>query len=344
VWDIATLKAVATLHGHKGSVLALLAHEGKLYSSSTDNSIRMWDLSTFQCTKVVLAGPANIYTLVAAPPFLFAGLQDTTLRSYALADLTLSPAPFTGHLGYVYSLLAVPELFLLCSGAGDGLVRLWDLQNPALPSIALSGHTRAVLTLARHGAIVYSGSRDRSIRVWDLHSRLCIRTLSAHSADVLALATTPTRLYSAAADHVIRLWDRYTLLPLFTVAHPHTPVALTPLLGTPFATADGATVCLWTPASPSLEPPPEMPAPWRSMTDLLSLFVSIPSVSGTPGSAGPGWLAANFLLARLQDLGIQSRLIPSPVAGKNPVLLGRLGSNPAYPSNTFLLLHLPSPF
>jgi WD40 repeat protein len=53
---------------------------------------------------------------------------------------------------------------------------------------SLSGHSAPVLCLHVFGDRAISGSADHSVRVWDLHSRKCVRTISSHAGSVTSLA------------------------------------------------------------------------------------------------------------------------------------------------------------
>jgi WD40 repeat protein len=68
-----------------------------------------------------------------------------------------------------------------------------------------------VTTLAFHpaGNLLLSGSRDRTIRLWDLANGKPIKVLEGHEAWVqgLVLVNRHTMIASVAADRTVRLWD-----------------------------------------------------------------------------------------------------------------------------------------
>ena len=59
------------------------------------------------------------------------------------------------------------------------------------------------------GRRAVSGSRDRTLRVWDLESGQTVRTLEGHAKAVTAVAVTPDgcRAVSASYDWTLRMWD-----------------------------------------------------------------------------------------------------------------------------------------
>jgi WD40 repeat protein len=59
------------------------------------------------------------------------------------------------------------------------------------------------------GKYAISGSWDKTLRVWDIETWECIRTLTGHTDSVFALAVTPDGKYviSASKDKTLRVWD-----------------------------------------------------------------------------------------------------------------------------------------
>jgi WD40 repeat protein len=83
----------------------------------------------------------------------------------------------------------------------------------------LIGHEKSVLALcatanannkncennSKESHYLFSGSRDCTIKVWDLETFHCVRTLTGHEHDILALTLDKYRLYSSSADFVLKV-------------------------------------------------------------------------------------------------------------------------------------------
>lgn len=83
-----------------------------------------------------------------------------------------------------------------------------------------AGDTRA----KSPGAFAATGSRDKTIRLWDAVSGQCLRTLSGHDNWVRALVFHPSGKYllSASDDKTLRVWDLATGRCVKTLdAHGH---------------------------------------------------------------------------------------------------------------------------
>lgn len=90
----------------------------------------------------------------------------------------------------------------------------------------LNGHTGNVNALAfsPDGSRLVSGSRDHSVRVWDIQRRTPITSLSGHSEEVFAAIFSPDgkRIVSGGRDRVIRIWDAEQFVEI-TKLRGHTP-------------------------------------------------------------------------------------------------------------------------
>ncbi|XP_025081950.1 E3 ubiquitin-protein ligase TRAF7-like [Pomacea canaliculata] len=70
------------------------------------------------------------------------------------------------------------------------------------------GHQGPVWCLCAMGDYLFSGSSDKTIKVWDTSaSYKCVRTLEGHTGIVLALCTCGNKLFSGSQDCNIMVWN-----------------------------------------------------------------------------------------------------------------------------------------
>lgn len=112
------------------------------------------------------------------------------------------------------------ELDLLATGGEDGIVAVWNLEHLTDPikmeerqGTFLEGHHGKVACLAcLPECVLASGSSDKSIRFWDLHTLHCLEQIeNAHTAPLhtFSLADEVEELASCASEPVVHIWDAF---------------------------------------------------------------------------------------------------------------------------------------
>lgn len=185
-------RSTATLTGHTNSVVAVqFSPDGTMLASgSGDATVRLWDLAT-QTPLRTLTGHRDWVLCLAWSPdgrHLASGSRDGQVRVWTVAtgDCTL----LGGHRDFVTSLAWEPYAALagsgrrcgarLASASKDGSVRVWDVAGRTCV-VALSGHSQAVQALRWAGSgYIYTGSRDRTVNVYDGTTGRLVRTLRGH--------------------------------------------------------------------------------------------------------------------------------------------------------------------
>jgi WD40 repeat protein len=74
----------------------------------------------------------------------------------------------------------------------------------------LLGHNGGVNSLVLKDTTLFSGSSDRTIKIWDLRTNTCTATLKGHMAGVACLALKDATLFSGSWDETIKIWDLAT--------------------------------------------------------------------------------------------------------------------------------------
>ncbi|MFJ5534845.1 helix-turn-helix domain-containing protein [Streptomyces sp. NPDC093261] len=213
LWDVAPRRPLATLTGHRESVVSVaFAPDGRtLGSAGSDGTVRLWDVATRRPLAVLEGHHGSVFAVAFAPDgrTLASGGSDGTVRLWDVA--TRRPlAVLTGHTDFVNDVVFSPDGRTLASAGDDLTVRLWDVATHR-PTATLTGHTGAVRAVAYSpdGRTLASGGNDGTVRLWDLSRNRPEASLTGHAGAVRGIAFSPDGrlLASSGSDRTVRLWD-----------------------------------------------------------------------------------------------------------------------------------------
>lgn len=217
LWDTTRETSVALLGNGKAGVscLRFLALHDYLVSGCSEYSLKVWDLAESKLRTNVLAHHGAVLDIQITGDRLVTASNDRTVKVW--------DAHFRGSGSaqqYVHALrdhngpvrcvcLGGPADPNICTGSSDGVVRVWDLRFAQKgPRLSLAGHAGAITSLQRDFTKLVSASEDGSLRVWDMHSGVCIKdATAAHRSGITAAALRDSLVYSSSWDGSARLWD-----------------------------------------------------------------------------------------------------------------------------------------
>lgn len=89
-------------------------------------------------------------------------------------------------------------------------IKLWDFQQTYECIKTMHGHDHNVssVAFAPSGDLVFSGSRDKTIKAWDVTTGYCVKTYSGHREWVrmVRISTDGSLLASCSNDQTVRVW------------------------------------------------------------------------------------------------------------------------------------------
>ena len=247
---------IKTLMGHEHSVCGVrfLDDGTKLISCSRDHTLKLWDSLTGYCIKTLI-GHGDWARKVAVhleTNFVASCSNDQKVMVWNPFSNTPLISTLSGHehvVECVEFVGKVSEKIILSSNMDHELNNMkpelsFNMQDDTLPG----------------SLIVASGSRDRTIKVWQVTGATCLFTLSGHQNWVRTLKFQPNGKYllSGAEDKSIRTWDLKKRRCIHTIdsAHNHfvTALDLHPKLAIAATGAINQDIAVWLAAPFSLEP------------------------------------------------------------------------------------------
>ncbi|KAJ3260239.1 hypothetical protein HDU77_001472 [Chytriomyces hyalinus] len=140
--------------------------------------------------------------------FISSILQDLKLVSINFRpQLMVSPLQVYNH-----ALIFVPqqsEYYITYHQMASARITIGAKQNWG--PMTLFGHMVGVISVAisLDGKTVISGSRDKTVKVWDMQKGTSTRTLKGHFADVtsVAISRDSRTIVSGSTDNTVKVWD-----------------------------------------------------------------------------------------------------------------------------------------
>jgi len=225
VWNLQTLKCIATLKGHKNRIKNILIFDSfnKLISSSLDNTIKIWDLQTFKCIATLEGHKNNINNIKIENinfdnkiiNILISSSLDKTIKIWDLQTFKCI-ATLQGHISGINNILTFNDKIIdniknnivdtLISSA-DNIIKIWNLQTFECVA-TLEDHKNLINKILIKNNILISCSYDKTIKIWSLKNFECIATLQGHKESVnIILVGNDNSLISCSWDKTIKIWD-----------------------------------------------------------------------------------------------------------------------------------------
>lgn len=170
-------KQTFNLRGHTDWVNHVRMDSGSrtLFSASDDLSIKMWDLDSKQCVKTYLGHVGQVQQVLLMPP-------DFEPDEVPGEDETDGASVHSGR-----SLTPTPVVQVDRSTFGPGFAN--DAERPLPPRYMLTG------------------GLDNTVRLWDIATGKCIRSMFGHVEGIWGLVGDTLRVVTGANDSMTKIWE-----------------------------------------------------------------------------------------------------------------------------------------
>uniref|UniRef100_A0A7N0VLP1 Uncharacterized protein n=1 Tax=Kalanchoe fedtschenkoi TaxID=63787 RepID=A0A7N0VLP1_KALFE len=190
-------KLLTVLTGHVGSVSSLALCGEFILSASQGKDIIVWQQPDLRLFTKFGQGQGSVKALVAVGSKVFTAHQDSRIRvwkvtrscenAFRLVDTLPTKKDYLGKFMIQSNYVQIRRHHR----------HLWI------------EHADSISCLAVQNGLVYSGSWDRTIKVWRVSDLKCLESVKAHDDAINGLITGKDgTVYSASADGKIKAWVR----------------------------------------------------------------------------------------------------------------------------------------
>lgn len=245
VWNYRTGQCLCTFSGHVSKILCIDFDSNLIAAGSADSTVKVWDFVTKSCfTLRGHKGPVHSVRIHKASRTLFTSSEDCTVLMWCLIDKKLirafggpenGPHAHVGHVQYAlpitlehlegnedsdHHILAVPNAEdengeysptneIECCPTDENTSNNDENRNSNSSSSSGSNSHLDPMneTRATWPTHLLTASLDNTIKLWDIATGKCARTLFGHIEGVWCIAADHFRIVSGAEDKLVKVWD-----------------------------------------------------------------------------------------------------------------------------------------
>lgn len=227
VYIIETGEFYTVLNGHTDVVSSILFSKDskKLISAGFDGKIIIWDLYQKQIIKEINHAPPNPIPneQVRNKDAIIIGMEYGFDESFVIVgfmngnvgiydqNFQQNMNVFSAHQMPLLGISCSPKSELVATASQDNTLKVWSLRGIATRKQTLIGHTNYVITSAfsLNDKFLFSGSKDESIKLWDISTGEIECTINAHQNTVFKIDHHPSRnsFVTCGGDGLICFWD-----------------------------------------------------------------------------------------------------------------------------------------
>eukprot|EP01132_Coremiostelium_polycephalum_P010049 gene10049-12318_t len=179
------------LSGHDERITSLIIRGNRMFSASADGYVKIWDLDKLQLLDSFRGHRRSIDSMCINDTYLFTASSDQSIKVWNYNQQPTSSSSSSSTIR-------------------DCIFKLEDH----------SGEVNCI-TIDMEKNYLFSCSFDKSIKVWDLTTMKCIKTLNGHTKSVKSIFVSGKYLFSASNDMSIKVWDLDMMMCIYGMSDAH---------------------------------------------------------------------------------------------------------------------------
>ncbi|KAA0050189.1 hypothetical protein IC582_021734 [Cucumis melo] len=189
-------RPLAVLPGHIGSVSCLALCGEFILSASQGKDIIVWQQPDLRVFTRFGHGEGSVKAVVAVGNRVFTAHQDGKIRVWKVSRRS------ENNFRLVNTLPTAKDYL------GKFMKQSNYVQTRRHHKILWIEHADTISCLAVHNGLIYSGSWDKTLKVWRVSDLKCLESIKAHDDAINGVVACNGIVYSASADGKIKAWGR----------------------------------------------------------------------------------------------------------------------------------------
>ncbi|VFR02295.1 unnamed protein product [Cuscuta campestris] len=206
--SLSSYKCLAVLSGHAGSVSCISLCGEFILSASQGKDITVWQQPDLRPFARFGQGDGSVKAVLTVGNRVFTAHQDSRIRVWKVSSSSSSPSSESGK-EEENAFRLVNSLPTRKDYLGRFLKQSNYVQTRRHHKKLWIEHADSISCLAAHNGFLFSGSWDKTLKVWRVSDLKCLESIMAHDDAINALqVASDGTLYSASADGKIKSWRR----------------------------------------------------------------------------------------------------------------------------------------
>jgi len=189
-------RPLAVLSGHIGSVSCLALCGEFILSASQGKDIIVWQQPDLRLFTKFGQGDGSVKALVTVGNKVFTAHQDSRIRVWKVSRSSENVFKLVDTLPTTKDYL------------GKFMKQSNYVQTRRHHKKLWIEHADSISCLAAEKGLIYSGSWDKTLKVWRLSDLKCLESIKAHDDAINGLVASKGIVYSASADGKIKAWEK----------------------------------------------------------------------------------------------------------------------------------------
>ncbi|CAK9165526.1 unnamed protein product [Ilex paraguariensis] len=196
VSDYRSYKSLAVLSAHIGSVSSLAICGEFILSASQGKDIIVWQQPDLRQFTKFGQGDGSVKALITVGNKVFTAHQDSRIRVWKVSRSS-------ENIFRLVDTLPTTKDYL-----GKFMKQSNYVQTRRHHKRLWIEHSDSISCLTVHNGLIYSGSWDKTLKVWRVSDLKCLESIKAHDDAINGLAASKGIVYSASADGKIKAWGK----------------------------------------------------------------------------------------------------------------------------------------